>query len=93
MYKLQPASWAIIYPEGYKGCAPEAPTKNIWCHCLQAYLPLDTPAGLQPLRDAELRILSATDSGERKPSDRIYDYDVSAICMKWSHITQPSEIL
>ncbi|CAM8910741.1 unnamed protein product [Rhodiola kirilowii] len=40
------------------------------------YLPHETPAGLQTLREEELRDLRGDGSGERKLCDRIYDYDV-----------------
>ncbi|KZV58792.1 linoleate 13S-lipoxygenase 3-1, chloroplastic-like [Dorcoceras hygrometricum] len=42
----------------------------------QAYLPHETPAGLKALREKELRELRGDGNGERKLSDRIYDFDV-----------------
>ncbi|XP_073015527.1 linoleate 13S-lipoxygenase 3-1, chloroplastic-like [Primulina eburnea] len=42
----------------------------------QPYLPHETPAGLQALRERELRELRGDGNGERKLSDRIYDFDV-----------------
>lgn len=42
----------------------------------QVYLPKDTPAGLQKLRVSELNELRGDGTGERKDSDRQYDYDV-----------------
>ncbi|XP_045809749.1 linoleate 13S-lipoxygenase 2-1, chloroplastic-like [Trifolium pratense] len=40
------------------------------------YLPSQTPRGLQRLRKQELILLRGNGEGERKDSDRIYDYDV-----------------
>lgn len=42
----------------------------------QSYLPSETPSGLKRLREMELRILRGNGEGERKTSDRIYDYDL-----------------
>ncbi|KAL3632074.1 hypothetical protein CASFOL_025058 [Castilleja foliolosa] len=42
----------------------------------QPYLPNETPAGLKALREQELRQLRGDGKGERKLSDRIYDFDV-----------------
>ncbi|KAK4395059.1 Linoleate 13S-lipoxygenase 3-1, chloroplastic [Sesamum angolense] len=42
----------------------------------QPYLPDETPAGLRALREKELRELRGDGNGERKLSDRIYDFDV-----------------
>ncbi|CAK9150117.1 unnamed protein product [Ilex paraguariensis] len=42
----------------------------------QPYLPNGTPAGLKELRERELRSLRGDGNGERKLSDRIYDYDI-----------------
>lgn len=42
----------------------------------QAYLPIDTPLALKELRERELRDLRGNGKGERKESDRIYDYDI-----------------
>lgn len=42
----------------------------------QPYLPSETPAGLKAMREEELRYLRGDGKGERKLSDRIYDYDV-----------------
>ncbi|KAG8380167.1 hypothetical protein BUALT_Bualt07G0165300 [Buddleja alternifolia] len=42
----------------------------------QPYLPNETPAGLKALREKELRELRGDGQGERKLSDRVYDYDV-----------------
>ncbi|KAL5995111.1 hypothetical protein ACLOJK_025169 [Asimina triloba] len=39
------------------------------------YLPSETPEGLKQLREQELRELRGNGKGERKLSDRIYDYD------------------
>uniref|UniRef100_A0A803LDG3 Lipoxygenase n=1 Tax=Chenopodium quinoa TaxID=63459 RepID=A0A803LDG3_CHEQI len=40
------------------------------------YLPHETPAGLRALREKELKELRGNGKGERKMSDRIYDYDI-----------------
>ncbi|KAJ0977170.1 hypothetical protein J5N97_012644 [Dioscorea zingiberensis] len=40
-----------------------------------SYLPSQTPEALQELRKAELISLRGTDRGERKPWDRVYEYD------------------
>ncbi|KAF5727279.1 hypothetical protein HS088_TW22G00969 [Tripterygium wilfordii] len=42
----------------------------------QPYLPSETPAGLRSLRQTELRSIRGDGKGERKLSDRIYDFDV-----------------
>ncbi|XP_027190278.1 linoleate 13S-lipoxygenase 2-1, chloroplastic-like [Cicer arietinum] len=42
----------------------------------KSYLPSQTPKGLQRLRKEELVLLRGNGEGERKSSDRIYDYDV-----------------
>nr|KYP76388.1 hypothetical protein KK1_020629 [Cajanus cajan] len=42
----------------------------------KSYLPSQTPRGLQRLRGEELLLLRGNGEGERKSSDRIYDYDV-----------------
>lgn len=42
----------------------------------KSYLPFQTPSGLHRLRENELKILRGDGQGERKISDRIYDYDV-----------------
>lgn len=48
------------------------------CVCLyeQSYLPSQTPKGLKRLREIELEKIQGDGQGERKSSDRIYDYDV-----------------
>jgi lipoxygenase len=43
---------------------------------LQPYLPSETPPGLRKLREKELIDLRGDGRGERKLSDRIYDYAV-----------------
>ncbi|KAI9102900.1 hypothetical protein K1719_023339 [Acacia pycnantha] len=40
------------------------------------YLPNETPSGLRLLREKELKSLRGDSKGERKISDRIYDFDV-----------------
>lgn len=42
----------------------------------QSYLPSNTPSGLVKYRERELVILRGDGTGERKSSDRVYDYDV-----------------
>ncbi|MQM09515.1 hypothetical protein Taro_042388 [Colocasia esculenta] len=42
----------------------------------KAYLPSQTPSGLQRLREEELQTLRGDGQGERKKIERIYDYDV-----------------
>ncbi|XP_010540189.1 PREDICTED: lipoxygenase 3, chloroplastic-like [Tarenaya hassleriana] len=42
----------------------------------QPCLPRDTPKGIRALREKELKSLRGDGKGERKLSDRIYDYDV-----------------
>lgn len=42
----------------------------------KSYLPSQTPSGLRRLREEELELLRGNGEGERKSSDRIYDYDV-----------------
>lgn len=42
----------------------------------KSYLPFETPKGLRRLREQELEALRGDGRGERKSSDRIYDYDV-----------------
>ncbi|KAJ0232040.1 Lipoxygenase 4 [Hirschfeldia incana] len=42
----------------------------------QPYLPSETPSGLRTLREQELANLRGNGKGERKLSDRIYDFDV-----------------
>ncbi|KAK9909995.1 hypothetical protein M0R45_033972 [Rubus argutus] len=41
----------------------------------KSYLPSETPSGLKRLREIELQNLRGNGEGERKTSDRIYDYD------------------
>ncbi|KAJ7961635.1 Lipoxygenase [Quillaja saponaria] len=42
----------------------------------KSYLPSETPTGLRRLREEELISLRGNGKGERKKTDRIYDYDV-----------------
>ncbi|XP_021720450.1 linoleate 13S-lipoxygenase 3-1, chloroplastic-like [Chenopodium quinoa] len=49
--------------------------KRIFFHN-KPYLPHETPAGLRALREKELKELRGNGKGERKMSDRIYDYDI-----------------
>ncbi|KAL3519190.1 hypothetical protein ACH5RR_021779, partial [Cinchona calisaya] len=41
-----------------------------------SYLPSQTPSGLKKYREKDLALLRGDGKGERKKSDRIYDYDV-----------------
>ncbi|XP_022771563.1 linoleate 9S-lipoxygenase 6-like [Durio zibethinus] len=41
----------------------------------QLYLPSETPSGLKELRQKELQKLRGGSKGERKPWDRVYEYD------------------
>ncbi|KAL2941040.1 Linoleate 13S-lipoxygenase 2-1 chloroplastic [Bienertia sinuspersici] len=41
----------------------------------KSYLPSQTPSGLKRLREKELEALRGDGTGERKSSERIYDYD------------------
>ncbi|TVU08175.1 hypothetical protein EJB05_41566 [Eragrostis curvula] len=43
---------------------------------LKSYLPSQTPKGVQWLRKTELEAIRGNGCGERKPIERIYDYDV-----------------
>uniref|UniRef100_A0A1J3DSB0 Lipoxygenase n=1 Tax=Noccaea caerulescens TaxID=107243 RepID=A0A1J3DSB0_NOCCA len=51
------------------------PSKRIF-FTNQPYLPSETPSGLRTLREKELENLRGNGKGERKLSDRIYDFDV-----------------
>ncbi|CAE5963891.1 unnamed protein product [Arabidopsis arenosa] len=51
------------------------PSKRIF-FTNQPYLPSETPSGLKTLREKELENLRGNGKGERKLSDRIYDFDV-----------------
>ncbi|OMO72307.1 Lipoxygenase [Corchorus capsularis] len=42
----------------------------------KSYLPSETPSGLRKLREEELLNLQGNGQGQRKSSERIYDYDV-----------------
>lgn len=42
----------------------------------KSYLPSETPSGLKRYREKELAVVRGDGTGERKKSDRIYDYDV-----------------
>jgi Lipoxygenase len=48
---------------------------HIFCQ-VQPYLPSETPLGLRRLREMELMELRGDGKGERKMTDRIYDYDI-----------------
>ncbi|TQD85090.1 hypothetical protein C1H46_029374 [Malus baccata] len=41
----------------------------------KSYIPSETPSGLKKLRESELQTLRGDGGGQRKTSDRIYDYD------------------
>lgn len=55
-------------------CSVSASVSSLVCCQLQAYLPKDTPEALKELREKELQELRRDGTGERKESDRIYDY-------------------
>lgn len=57
-------------------CSMTSRVESLVFLCLQAYLPADTPEALKELREKELQALRGDGTGERKPSDRIYDYAV-----------------
>uniref|UniRef100_A0A1J3JMU6 Lipoxygenase n=1 Tax=Noccaea caerulescens TaxID=107243 RepID=A0A1J3JMU6_NOCCA len=42
----------------------------------QPFLPSQTPAGIKELREKDLKSVRGNGKGERKPHDRVYDYDV-----------------
>lgn len=44
--------------------------------CEQACLPSQTPPGIKDLRHEDLLSIRGNGKGERKPYDRIYDYDL-----------------
>ncbi|CAB4298450.1 unnamed protein product [Prunus armeniaca] len=52
----------------------ENPQKRIF-FTNKSYIPSETPSGLKRLRELELENLRGNGEGERKTSDRIYDYD------------------
>ncbi|WVZ77493.1 hypothetical protein U9M48_025352 [Paspalum notatum var. saurae] len=51
------------------------PEKRVF-FTVRSYLPSKTPGGLAQLRQQELRTLRGDGHGERKPFERVYDYDV-----------------
>ncbi|KAF2323575.1 hypothetical protein GH714_036188 [Hevea brasiliensis] len=53
----------------------DQPAKRIF-FSNKPYLPSETPAGLKALREKELKDIRGDGKGERKLSDRIYDFDV-----------------
>ncbi|KAL5076291.1 hypothetical protein RYX36_015275 [Vicia faba] len=53
----------------------DSPAKRVF-FTDKSYLPSQTPKGLRRLRKEELVLLRGNGEGERKDSDRIYDYDV-----------------
>ncbi|WVY95035.1 hypothetical protein V8G54_034123 [Vigna mungo] len=53
----------------------QSPVKRVF-FTDKSYLPLQTPSGLRRLREEALKQLRGNGEGERKSSDRIYDYDV-----------------
>ncbi|KAH7684336.1 Lipoxygenase plant protein [Dioscorea alata] len=52
----------------------DCPEKRIF-FTNKSYLPFQTPAGIQRLREADLEIKRGDGTGERKTYERIYDYD------------------
>ncbi|KAK7333912.1 hypothetical protein VNO80_30693 [Phaseolus coccineus] len=53
----------------------DSPQKRVF-FANKLYLPSETPSGLRKLREEELVVIRGNGGGERKKSDRIYDYDV-----------------
>ncbi|WJZ88545.1 hypothetical protein VitviT2T_007831 [Vitis vinifera] len=53
----------------------DKPEKRVF-FTFKSYLPSQTPRGLNSLREKDLVSLRGNGKGERKTSDRIYDYDV-----------------
>ncbi|XP_027344673.1 linoleate 13S-lipoxygenase 2-1, chloroplastic-like [Abrus precatorius] len=53
----------------------DSPVKRVF-FTNKLYLPSQTPSGLRKLREEDLMLLRGNGEGERKSSDRIYDYDV-----------------
>ncbi|KAJ1394352.1 PLAT/LH2 domain, partial [Sesbania bispinosa] len=52
----------------------DSPIKRVF-FTNKSYLPSQTPSGLRRLREEELVLLRGNGEGERKSTDRIYDYD------------------
>ena len=42
----------------------------------KTWLPSETPAGIKELREKDLKSVRGNGEGERKPHERIYDYDI-----------------
>ncbi|RDX97652.1 Linoleate 13S-lipoxygenase 2-1, chloroplastic, partial [Mucuna pruriens] len=53
-----------------------SPEKRVFFSSNKLYLPSQTPRGLRKLREEELVLIRGNGEGERKNTDRIYDYDV-----------------
>ncbi|KAK7401159.1 hypothetical protein VNO78_12478 [Psophocarpus tetragonolobus] len=53
----------------------DSPEKRVF-FSNKLYLPSQTPSGLRMLREKELKLIRGNGEGERKSTDRIYDYDV-----------------
>ncbi|KHN21708.1 Linoleate 13S-lipoxygenase 2-1, chloroplastic [Glycine soja] len=53
----------------------DSPVKRVFFSD-KSYLPSQTPSGLRKLREEELKQKRGNGEGERKSTDRIYDYDV-----------------
>ncbi|GMI92379.1 ARABIODOPSIS THALIANA LIPOXYGENASE 2, lipoxygenase 2 [Hibiscus trionum] len=77
-----------ILLEGFPDSDPISVSCNSWVHAKfdnpqkrvffthKSYLPSQTPSGLKRLRNEELEALRGNGEGQRKPFERIYDYDV-----------------
>ncbi|KAJ0477028.1 Lipoxygenase 2 [Helianthus annuus] len=66
----------VIFPcESWIHSKHDNPDKRIF-FTDKSYLPSDTPVGLKSLREKDLESLRGNGEGERKPFERIYDYDV-----------------
>ncbi|KAJ0807651.1 putative linoleate 13S-lipoxygenase [Helianthus annuus] len=66
----------VIFPcESWIHSKHNNPDKRIF-FTDKSYLPSDTPVGLKSLREKDLESLRGNGEGERKPFERIYDYDV-----------------
>ncbi|KAK9096597.1 hypothetical protein Sjap_022094 [Stephania japonica] len=63
--------------QGHIGLRPcKGPQSGLIERVGKSYLPAQTPDGLKRLRNLDLENLRGDGTGERKESDRIYDYDV-----------------
>lgn len=72
-YSIQ--KWCIFYSTSVIFASVAYFATFFFCQ-LQPYLPSETPLGLRRLREMELVELRGDGKGERKMTDRIYDYDI-----------------